>query len=418
MTAARRSLLLGAGGLLACPSLAWAAEALQMRIGPDEGVTRVTLESARRLRYSWRLLTASSPLRFMVDAEGLPLGKAAIARLNRTLEGDRFVARVRAAENRPGVVRIVFELKRPVQPVVQHKAPSGRLGWRLAVEFMEPNNDIMGRLVERTAPKQSAPAPARPARPRPAEKAERAAEPEAPARKPRGGKSGRTETLVVVIDPGHGGVDPGAIGRGKTREKTVALAISRKLAAVINGTPGMKAVLTRNRDVFLPLARRAQVAVRNNAHLFVSIHADAWIKPDARGSSVFTLSIRGASSLQARWLAQTQNQSDEIGGTMFKDVAEQARSAVVDLLAETKLRYGMQLGAEVLRELGRIGPLHRSGVESAQFAVLKAQGIPSILVETAFISNPDDERLLRSPKHQARLAGALYRGIAEAVRKD
>ncbi|MCI5992194.1 MAG: N-acetylmuramoyl-L-alanine amidase, partial [Sutterella sp.] len=215
-----------------------------------------------------------------------------------------------------------------------------------------------------------------------------------------------------------GGADPGAVGKRKTKEKTVVLAIAKQLAARINATRGMKAYLTRSTDVFLPLHKRAAFAINRKAHLFVSVHADAWTNPRANGSSVFTLSTHGASSLQARWLAQTQNKSDEIGGMDFRDVASQARSTVVDMLAETKLRYGIQLGDAVLEELARLGPLHKSTVEYAEFAVLKAQGVPSILVETAFISNPRDETRLTNKREQAHFATAIYKGILTAVERD
>ena len=187
----------------------------------------------------------------------------------------------------------------------------------------------------------------------------------------------------MVIDAGHGGADPGAVGRKKTYEKHVVLEIAKKLANQINRTRGMRAVLTRTTDVFIPLHKRAQRAVSEKAHLFVSVHADAWTSSSAHGASVFTLSTTGASSLQARWLAQTQ-----IGGVDFSTVPQQARQAAVDMLAESKLIAGLQIGHAVLAEMGKVESLHKDSVESAEFAVLKAQGIPSILIETGFLSNP------------------------------
>ena len=197
----------------------------------------------------------------------------------------------------------------------------------------------------------------------------------------------------------------------------MVLAIAKKLASNVNATKGMRAVLTRNRDIFLPLSKRAAVAVKEHAHIFVSIHADAWINADAQGSSVFTLSTGQASSLQARWLAQSQNRADEIGGIAFKNAGQTAQSTLVDLLADVKLRYGIQLGDFILKELSKLGPLHKSSVEYADFAVLKAQGIPSILIETAFISNPKEEKRLRDSRHQAQFAKAIYDGIRTAVQK-
>ena len=227
----------------------------------------------------------------------------------------------------------------------------------------------------------------------------------------------KKETICVVIDAGHGGADPGAVGRKKTYEKHVVLEIAKKLANQINRTRGMRAVLTRTTDVFIPLHKRAQRAVTEKAHLFVSVHADAWTSSSAHGASVFTLSTTGASSLQARWLAQTQNKVDEIGGVDFSTVPQQARQAAVDMLAESKLIAGLQIGHAVLAEMGKVESLHKDSVESAEFAVLKAQGIPSILIETGFLSNPSDESRLRSSQHQTRVAQAVCRGVVRAVRE-
>ena len=225
------------------------------------------------------------------------------------------------------------------------------------------------------------------------------------------------ETIRVIIDPGHGGADPGAVGRKKTYEKTVVLAIAKKLAAQINRTRGMKAILTRSDDRFLKLHKRAQVAVDQNAHLFISIHADAWTSKTAYGASVFTLSAGGASSLQARWLAQSQNKSDEIGGVDISAVPKQAQYALVDLQAEAKQRTGIEIGDAVLKEVKKIERLHKDSVEYAEFAVLKARGIPSILIETGFLSNPDDERRLRTESHQNKIAQAVCKGIIRAIRE-
>ena len=197
----------------------------------------------------------------------------------------------------------------------------------------------------------------------------------------------------------------------------MVLEIAKKLANQINRTRGMRAVLTRTTDVFIPLHKRAQRAVSEKAHLFVSVHADAWTSSSAHGASVFTLSTTGASSLQARWLAQTQNKVDEIGGVDFSTVPQQARQAAVDMLAESKLIAGLQIGHAVLAEMGKVESLHKDSVESAEFAVLKAQGIPSILIETGFLSNPSDESRLRSSQHQTRVAQAVCRGVVRAVRE-
>ncbi len=410
MSLTRRELLLSAAGAAAVqPLQVLAAPRLDVRIWPGDDSTRISVESDRKLKYSYMMLRGKKPYRLVLDIEDLRLS----AGLEKTLENfkssDRFIADIRPGQFKPDVLRIVFDLKTDVRVDVNYAKPIEQFGHRIVIDLQDTNADTMRQVIARTG----------------------AADPETHDRAPNivketqrtsskpAKKAGKTETLVVVIDAGHGGEDPGAVGkRHKTYEKNVVLAIAKKLQAQIDRTRGMRAVMTRTRDVFLPLHKRAAVAVAQKAHIFVSIHADAWIKPQASGSSVFTLSVGGASSLQARWLAQTQNRADEIGGTVFKDVARQARSTVVDMLAETKLRYGIQLGDEVLSELAKLGPLHKSSVEYAEFAVLKAQGVPSILVETAFLSNPKEENRLRDARQQARFAQAIFQGIRTAVRKD
>ena len=410
MTQTRRELLLGAAGFFAArPLQAIAAPQLQVRIWPGDDSTRVSVESDRKLKYSYMVLRGKRPYRLVLDIEGLRLTAGIERTLKNFKSSDNFIAAIRPGQFKPNVLRIVFDLKNDVKAEVNYAKPIAQFGHRIIIDMEATNADTMRKVIERA----DADRDDKPERPNTVRETQRGTTTRAPK------KTGKTETLVVVIDAGHGGEDPGAVGkRRKTYEKTVVLAIAKKLEAQINRTRGMRAVMTRTRDVFMPLSKRAAVAVKQKAHIFVSIHADAWIKPDASGSSVFTLSVGGASSLQARWLAQTQNRADEIGGTVFKDVAKQARSTVVDMLAETKLRYGIQLGDEVLGELSKLGPLHKSSVEYADFAVLKAQGVPSILVETAFLSNPKEENRLRDARHQARLADAIFKGIRTAVRKD
>lgn len=410
MTQTRRELLLGAAGFLAArPLQAIAAPQLQVRIWPGDDSTRVSVESDRKLKYSYMVLRGKRPYRLVLDIEGLRLTAGIERTLKNFKSSDNFIAAIRPGQFKPNVLRIVFDLKNDVKAEVNYAKPIAQFGHRIIIDMEATNADTMRKVIERA----DADRDDKPERPNTVRETQRGTTTRAPK------KTGKTETLVVVIDAGHGGEDPGAVGkRRKTYEKIVVLAIAKKLEAQINRTRGMRAVMTRTRDVFMPLSKRAAVAVKQKAHIFVSIHADAWIKPDASGSSVFTLSVGGASSLQSRWLAQTQNRADEIGGTVFKDVAKQARSTVVDMLAETKLRYGIQLGDEVLGELSKLGPLHKSSVEYADFAVLKAQGVPSILVETAFLSNPKEENRLRDARHQARLADAIFKGIRTAVHKD
>ena len=224
--------------------------------------------------------------------------------------------------------------------------------------------------------------------------------------------------ITIVIDPGHGGEDPGALGRSGTQEKDVTLAIARKLKERINREPNMRAVLTRDGDYFIPLQTRVEKARRVNADLFVSVHADAFIKPHARGSSVFALSERGATSVAARWLAKRENEADLIGGVNLDVKDRYLKQTLLDLSQTATINDSLKLGKAVLSELGEINTLHKAQVEQAGFAVLKAPDIPSILVETAFISNPEEESRLKSESYQAKMADALLQGIKRYFAKN
>jgi len=224
--------------------------------------------------------------------------------------------------------------------------------------------------------------------------------------------------VVVAIDPGHGGEDPGAVGPKGTYEKNVTLAISRRLRSAIDATPNLRAVLTRDDDYFVPLATRVQKARRAQADLLVSIHADAFNEPRAKGSSVFALSERGATSAAARWLAQKENDADLIGGVNL-DVRDPVLArTLLDLSQSAQINDSLKAGRQVLAELGGISTLHKRDVEQAGFAVLKAPDVPSILVETAFISNPDEEQKLRDPRHQGRYAESIADGIRRYFSKN
>jgi N-acetylmuramoyl-L-alanine amidase len=217
--------------------------------------------------------------------------------------------------------------------------------------------------------------------------------------------------VVIAIDAGHGGDDPGAHGPGGTLEKNVTLAVARQLADQINQQPGMRAVLTRSADFFIPLAQRYQIARNNSADLFVSIHADAFINGDAKGSSVWVLSPRGKTSMAARWLADGQNRADLIGGVTLDDKNDGLAAVLLDLQQGYSMQASESVAGNVLKALGNLGPTHRGYVERANFVVLRSPDVPSILVETAFISNPDEERKLRDPSHQSRLAAAVMSGV-------
>lgn len=408
MTTSRRLFVLGTVGvglsLTGKPLLAATPSTMTLSAKQYADSLNLTIVTQSKVLYRTYYLGFSENRRFVVDMEPMTLTPEITRAVAAVKLQPSFARSVRVGQFKENTVRLVIDLADGIDAVAS--SPNVGLTQIIRVDLSEKSPaDPLAQIVSTSGAASVSKTPVEPKKETPPQKA-------VPAKKRQ------QETLVVVIDPGHGGADPGAVGKRKTKEKTVVLAIAKQLAARINATRGMKAYLTRSTDVFLPLHKRAAFAINHKAHLFVSVHADAWTNPRANGSSVFTLSTHGASSLQARWLAQTQNKSDEIGGMDFRDVASQARSTVVDMLAETKLRYGIQLGDAVLEELSRLGPLHKSTVEYAEFAVLKAQGVPSILVETAFISNPKDETRLTNKREQAHFATAIYKGILTAVERD
>ena len=313
---------------------------------------------------------------------------------------------LRAGRFKPGVVRLVMELKTRVAPQVFSLAPVGEYGHRLVLDvYPETPADPLMALLEG---RQEVVEPLK-IDPELADKA-----PAKPVEAPRPGKPTVDRMLTIMLDPGHGGEDPGAVGKRGTYEKNVTLAIARRLKARIDAEPNMRAVLTRDGDFFVPLHVRVQKARRIQADLFLSIHADAWIKPDARGSSVFVLSEKGASSTQARLLAQKENDADLIGGVNLaktKDVF--LARTLIDLSQTATINDSLKLGKYLLGEIGSINHLHKTSVEQAGFAVLKAPDIPSALIETAFISNPEEELRLKDDAYQAQMAEALLRGIRQ-----
>lgn len=408
MTTSRRLFVLGTVGvglsLTGKPLLAATPSTMTLSAKQYADSLNLTIVTQSKVLYRTYYLGFSENRRFVVDMEPMTLTPEITRAVAAVKLQPSFARSVRVGQFKENTVRLVIDLADGIEAVAS--SPNVGLTQIIRVDLSEKSPaDPLAQIVSTSGAASVSKTPVEPKK-------------ETPPKKTVPAKKRQQETLVVVIDPGHGGADPGAVGKRKTKEKTVVLAIAKQLAARINATRGMKAYLTRSTDVFLPLHKRAAFAINHKAHLFVSVHADAWTNPRANGSSVFTLSTHGASSLQARWLAQTQNKSDEIGGMDFRDVASQARSTVVDMLAETKLRYGIQLGDAVLEELARLGPLHKSTVEYAEFAVLKAQGVPSILVETAFISNPRDETRLTNKREQAHFATAIYKGILTAVERD
>ena len=404
----RRELLRFAGGaslvLLVTP-LANAARSvspsvLAVRIWPAADYTRVTLESSAAVKFSH--FTVKNPERLVVDLEGVELNGVLDGLSGKIGADDPYIKLLLAGRLKPGVVRLVMELKTEVAPQVFVLAPVGEYGHRLVLDVYPANPiDPLLALLEKKdlqqMPLDDKPVPAEPQQPAVAEK--------------RPGKPVVDRLVTITLDPGHGGEDPGAVGRGGSHEKNVTLAVAKRLKAKIDAEPNMRAVLTRDSDFFVPLHMRVQKARRVQSDLFVSIHADAFIKPDARGASVFVLSENGATSSAARWLANKENAADLIGGVNFGTKDPMLARTLLDLSQTATINDSLKLGKAVLGELDRVGDLHKPHVEQAGFAVLKAPDIPSILVETAFISNPEEERRLNDEAYQDRLAEAVMSGI-------
>jgi len=427
-----------------------AASLLAVRVWPGPDYTRVTLEHDEPLKFSHFMLRDEPPLRLVVDLEGIALTSQLKELVGKIDANDPYIARVRIGQNRPDVVRLVIELKGDVAPQLYQLDPVGPYRYRLLFDLYptNPADPLMALIRQSTAPTQPPPEPLPPepsppeqpppeqpphdrAPPEPAappaaiaaspadeagvnreiERAQRAVQPPASAERPRQSAPAARRLVTVAIDAGHGGEDPGATGRRGTHEKTVTLAVARRLASLMGNDAKMRVLLTRDGDYFVPLAERVQKARQVHAELFVSIHADAWVRSDARGSTVFALSEHGASSAAAAALARHENESDLIGGVNLSKYDAPVRSVALDLLTSAQISDSLRFGGAVLRELEHVNRLHRAQVEQAGFAVLKAPDIPSILVETAFISNPDEELRLRDEAYQRQLAQAIFNGI-------
>jgi len=402
-----------------------AATILAVRTWPADEYTRVTLEMDSELKAEH--FTLENPNRLVVDIDGLSMSSKLDDLVSKIRPNDPYIASVRIGQNRPDVVRMVLDLKQPIAPQVFTLKPIGEYKYRLVLDLYpqvaqdplvaiansfqdeDPLADVLENLAQNppsTAPVPSVEGQKLPTNPPIASKP--TAPPEPPA---MAAPTPSSRPVLVALDPGHGGEDPGAIGPRGTREKDVVLSIARRLKKLIDAQPNMRAYLTRDNDYFVPLHVRVQKARRVKADLFISIHADAWIKPSARGSSIYALSQNGATSTTARLLAQKENNADLIGGVNLGSHNKQVAKVLLELSTTAQINDSMKVGGNVLFEIGKINRLHKKSVERAGFAVLKAPDIPSILVETAFISNPEEERLLRSSSHQDRIAQAMLTGI-------
>jgi N-acetylmuramoyl-L-alanine amidase len=380
------------------------------RVWPATDYTRVTLESAQPIRH--QVMSLKNPERLVIDLENVALN-ATLNGLNEKIgTSDPYVKSVRVGQFKPNVVRLVFDLKSEVKPQVFALAPVAGYGHRLALDIypLEPPDPLLALLDTRERPVEA------PATPPPATAAEARPAPDKPPRPPDkivrvDRRPAPARIITIAIDAGHGGEDPGARGSNGTWEKNVTLAISRKLKERIDQEPNMRALLVRDGDFFMPLHTRVIKARRANADLFVSVHADAFTSPDARGSSVFALSERGATSAAANWLARKENEADLIGGVNIDVPDPFLKQTLLDLSQTATINDSLKLAKAVLGEVGNINRLHKSHVEQAGFAVLKSPDIPSILVETAFITNPDEERKLNDEAYQVKMAEAIFAGI-------
>ncbi|HZV91646.1 MAG TPA: N-acetylmuramoyl-L-alanine amidase [Caldimonas sp.] len=419
-----------------------AASIIAVRVWPADEYTRITIESDAAL--SQHHFIAENPSRLVIDVEGLELSPQLRDLVGKVRPDDPFIAGVRVGQNQPRVVRLVIDLKQPIAPQLFALDPVAAYRYRLVFDLYPTHErdpllalirdkeraeakaardvqDALGEFIGRidagvpaastpegaeTAPRLARNVPRLDTLPRPPTLA-----PPIPEAPPPGSQAKIDRLVVVAIDPGHGGEDPGATGPSGLHEKDVVLAIALKLRDRLNAVPGMRAMLTRDADYFVPLGERVRKARRVQADLFVSIHADAFMTPEARGASVFALSQSGATSSAARWMAKRENAADLVGGVNIATKDQSVMRALLDMSTTAQIKDSLKLGGEVLGQIGKVGPLHKGSVEQAGFAVLKAPDIPSILVESAFISNPQEEAKLRDPEYRDRLVEALATGI-------
>lgn len=372
--------------------LAAPAQIIAVRVWPASSYSRITLESNAPLTY--RTFNLMSPPRLVIDIDNLTINS--IFRHISTLvqTQDPYIKQIRIGQYNKKVVRLVIELKQDVNPDIFRLQPYATFKHRVVIDLYpkqitQSDDPLLALLKEFNNGQLSQTQITKPTKP--------------------------SNQLIVMIDPGHGGEDPGAIGRFHTKEKDVVLQIARRLRNLLIRDPNIKVYMTRNEDIFLPLKVRVAKSRALHADLFISIHADAFTRPQARGSSVFGISTSGASSSAARYLAQTQNESDRIGG-VSRSGDTYLDHTLLDLVQKITISNSFLLGNAILSHLKQVNSLHKNKVESADFAVLKAPDIPSVLVETAFISNPREERRLRTAAFQEQIARAIAAGVKDYMK--
>jgi N-acetylmuramoyl-L-alanine amidase len=369
----------------------WVA-AVRVWTAPD--YTRVTIESQKEISY--KVFSLENPNRLVVDLHDTPLGKELKRLPSKIASNDSFVSGARIGQYKPGVTRVVFELTQKVSPQILKLKPIREYGHRLVVDIYPtiPFDPIIA-LLKGNGMKNKSGTRADDRTPKP----------------PASAVFIPKDVVTIAIDAGHGGEDPGATGRRGTYEKNVTLAIAKQLKKLVDADPKMRAVMIRDGDYYIKLSKRVKKARHARADLFVSIHADAFRKSHARGSSVYALSERGATSAAAGLLAAKENEADLIGGVNIDVADAMLKRVLIDMTQTNTISESLKLAKSVLGELGTINKLHKPHVEQAGFAVLKAPDIPSILVETAFLTNPQEERKLRNKKYQRKVAQAVLDGI-------
>ena len=405
---------------LVLPATSFAARDIALaRLWPAQEYTRLILESKEAIGHTMTVIR--DPTRLVIDLDDADLSPE-IAQLPQRLgPNDPYIKAIRVGRFTSKVVRLVLELKTDVDPQLFALKPVGDFGHRIVLDLypLTPPDPLMALLEAERSEPAAIDLPASPlpngagraspgiaSAPVPPTIASGSSPPAQRGRSARGKRE-----ILVMIDPGHGGEDPGAVGPRGTFEKHVTLAIARKLKTIVDAEPGMRAVMTRDDDYFVPLKTRVDKARRVQADLFISIHADAFTTPTARGSSVFALSDHGATSAAARWLAQRENRADLIGGVNLGTRDPILAKTLLDLSQTAQINDSLRVGRSVLEGIGGVNSLHKGSVEQAGFAVLKAPDIPSILVETAFISNPAEEMKLRSEGQQLRFARSIHAGL-------
>jgi N-acetylmuramoyl-L-alanine amidase len=400
------------------------------RVWPAADYTRLTIEATSEINQKITIL--KNPDRLVLDLEGIDLNANIKALSTAIAPSDPYIQQVRVANFKPGTVRVVIDLKVEVNPKIFTLQPAGQYKHRLVLDvypLKDPlsnilNNADMGNpeSIETPLAKTNPVETAKPVEPiapliqatetvKTIEQTLSAAPAEdTPITNKPATKNG-ARLITIAIDAGHGGEDPGAKGANGSREKDITLAIAKKLKQQVDAEPNMRAILTRDSDFFIPLHGRVVKARNMQADLFISIHADAFVRPEARGSSVFALSEKGATSASARYLAKKENESDLIGGVSLDTKDMNLARTLLDLSQTATINDSLKLGKFVLSKVGEVNTLHKGSVEQAGFAVLKSPDIPSILVETAFISNPDEERRLNDDAYQEKLTAAILAGV-------